>query len=806
LIGRILGHYRIVEKLGEGGMGVVYLAHDTRLGRNVALKLLPKEALQNPDSLVRFEREAKVVAALSHPNIVTLYAVEEEQNIRFLTMELVDGKTLDQLIPATGLDSIELLRLAVPLADAVAAAHQRGITHRDLKPGNVMVTRDGRVKVLDFGLAKLFAEDSTQLHGLPNETLTREGRVVGTLAYMAPEQLQGKPLDARVDVFALGVVLFEMATGARPFQGQNSADLISAVLRDQPPQARRLKPDLPAGVGDVIMRCLEKAPDARYASAGEVRDALTQAQQQLASEEILRRANTRATAWVPLGRWLGAGRAWRWMAAAAGVGALAALGWLVAARPRAERAAPAPAAATGPPAIVVLPLRNYTGEPEYFVDGVTDGVISALARISGVRVISRQSAMHYKGSTKLLPEIAKELHVDYILEGSVERAEDRVALSVSLLRADPEEQLWSEKLERPAREVLALQAELARRVAGVTRVPMSAGESARLASTRAVSPEVYEFYLQGLFLTDQMTDEGIRRGQTYFERAIELDPAFAPAHAALADSFAIQGYLYADPNAARAKAETLARKAMELDPDSAEAHATLAYIRHFFLWDWSVAESEYRRAIELNPNYAPARRRYWALLELLGRHQEAGREIRRALEIDPLSPNTNANMGMHWIAGNELPRALEQLDAGLKYWPDDGATKLYRWWALELMGRPSAERRQALRAMLQTMGYAAALPAFDAAQPLGDGPMFHAVALEMARLAQSQRVLPTVVAELFLLGGDEANALAWLERGARDHSPDMAELPYHPRWRRELAKPAFAHLLGELHLPAGAGL
>jgi serine/threonine-protein kinase len=804
LIGRTLGHYRIVEKLGEGGMGVVYLAHDTRLGRNVALKLLPKEALQNPDSLVRFEREAKVVAALSHPNIVTLFAVEEEQNIRFLTMELVDGKTLDQLIPLGGLDAAALLRIAVPLADAVAAAHQRGITHRDLKPGNVMVTRDGRVKVLDFGLAKLFAEDSTQLHGLPNQTLTREGRVVGTLAYMAPEQLQGKSLDARVDVFALGVVLFEMATGARPFQGQNSADLISAVLRDQPPQARRLKPELPAGVGDVIMRCLEKAPEARYASAAEVRDALSQAQMDLASEEILRRANTRPTGWIPLRGWMSRGRALRWVGGAAAVAALAALGWLVAARPGFKPAPPAEAPAVGAPAIVVLPLRNYTGEPEYFVDGATDGVISALARISGIRVISRQSAMHYKGSTKLLPEIARELHVDYILEGSVERTGDQVAVSVSLLRADPEEQLWSEKLERPAREVLALHSELARRVARVAKVPVSAGESARLAATRAVAPEVYEAYLQGLFLTDQMSDEGIRRGQTYFERAIELDPGFAPAHAALADSYAIQGYLYADPSVSLGKAEALARKAMEIDPDSAEAHATLAYIRHFFHWDWSVAETEYRRALELNPNYAPARRRYWALLELLGRHEEAGREISRALEIDPLSPNTNANMGMHWIAGNELQKALEQLDASSKLWPEDGATRLYRWWVLELEGAPAAERRPALRAMLQGMGYAAALPAFDAAQPLDDSRMLRAVAEEMARLAEKQRVLPTIVAELYLLSGDEATAIAWLERGAREHSPDMAELPYHPRWRRELAKPAFAHLLAELRLPPTA--
>ena len=804
MIGKTLGHYRIVEKLGEGGMGVVYLAHDTKLGRDVALKLLPQEALANADNRARFEREAKVVAALSHPNIVTLFTVEEADDIRFITMERVDGQTLDQTIPPGGYDAAQLLRLAVPLADAVAAAHQRGITHRDLKPGNVMVTRDGRVKVLDFGLAKLFAEDNTALHGLARETLTREGRVVGTLAYMAPEQLQGKSLDARVDVFALGVVLFEMATGARPFQGQNSADLISSVLRDAPPQARRLKPELPAGVGAVIMRCLEKAPEARYATAGELRDALALAQMDLASEEILRRAATRPSGWsTSLAAFVPGGRAARWLGAGLAVAALAVVGWLLARAPAPKSPAVAAAAAAPAtlPSIVVLPLRNYTGEPDYFVDGATDGVISALARLSGARVISRQSAMHYKGSTKLLPEIARELRVDYILEGSVERAGDVIALSVSLLRADPEEQLWSDKLERPAPEVFALHAELARRVANAAQFPISAGETARLATARRVAPEVYELYLQGGYLTDQMTDESFRRGQANFERAIELDPAFAPAYAALADTYAIQGYLFADPGAALVKAEGFAKRAKELDPESAEAHSALAYIEHFFRWNWATARSEYARAIELNPNYAPARRRYWSLLELLGQHEEAGRQIRRALSIDPLSPNTNANLAMHLMMGKEYAEALRQLDAGLRLWPQDGPSLLYRWQALDLLERPEPERRAALRAALHGLGYDGALAAFDGAEGEDYRGLARRCAEELGRLAGHQRVLPTIIAELYLTAGDEAAALGWLERGLAAHSPDMAFFPIHPRWRGALHQPNFRPVLEQLRLP-----
>src|SRR5204863_2034970 len=283
MLDRTLGHFRILEKLGEGGMGVVYLAQDTRLQRNVALKLLPPAMAREPERLRRFEREAKVVASLNHPNIVTLFSVEEAENERFLTMEYVEGQTLDELVPSEGLETREVLRLGVQLADAVAAAHQRGITHRDLKPSNVMVTVEGRVKVLDFGLAKLFAEDSTQLHGLAPDNLTREGSIVGTLAYMSPERLQGRAADPRADVFALGVLLFEMATGARPFSGSNSAELISAVLRDQPPPLRRLKPNLLGSLGDVIMRCLEKNPETRLQAAGAVRDALEIASRELTS-------------------------------------------------------------------------------------------------------------------------------------------------------------------------------------------------------------------------------------------------------------------------------------------------------------------------------------------------------------------------------------------------------------------------------------------------------------------------------------------------------------------------------------------
>lgn len=807
---RTLGHYRILQKLGEGGMGVVFLAMDTRLQRNVALKLLPPAMAREPERLRRFEREAKTVAALNHPNVVTLFSVEEADGERFLTMEYVEGRTLDELVPPQGFETKDVLRYGVQLAEAVAAAHQRGITHRDLKPSNVMVTPEGRVKVLDFGLAKLFAEDSTQLHGLAPDNLTREGSIVGTLAYMAPERLQGRAADPRADVFALGVLLFEMATGGRPFAGGNSAELISAVLRDQPAPLRRLKPELPGSLGEVIMRCLDKNPETRLQTASAVRDALAAASQEYASAELLRSRSMVASLGYAARRWSVVG-----LASAAALAGLAWVAWALwhnrggqaasaVTLPESPAVVPAAAPRGEVPSIAVLPLRNYGGEQDYFVDGMTDGVINALARMGGVRVISRQSAMHYKGSTRLLPEIARELGVAYILEGSVERSAGSIRLAVNLLRAEPEAHVWSGNLERPVREVYALQSDLARQVATAARFPLSGRESERLAHSRVVMPEVYELYLQGDFLTDQMTDDGLRRGQASFEQALRMDPSFAPAYAALADASALQGYLYGDPKTALAKAETMAQKALQLDPESAEAHASLAYIRHFFRWDWEGAEAEYKRALELNGNYAPARRRYWALLELLGRHEEAGREIRRALEIDPLTPNTNANLAMHLLAGRAFDEALQRLDHGLELWPRDGASWLYRWQTLELLHRPPQERRSALREALKDLGYEDGAAACDRLAAAAPSAAWREIGDALAGEADSRRVLPSVIAEVYLAAGATDETLDWLERGIAARSPDMADFMINPRWLDLAANPRYRAVLAKLELPPGA--
>ena len=422
MIGSRLAHYRILAKLGEGGMGIVYLAEDERLHRKVALKTLPPALAEDPHRLARFEREVKSVATLNHPNIVTIYSVEETDGKRFFTMEHVEGKTLSQLVPQGGLPLKEFLKIAVPLADALAAAHAKGIQHRDLKPGNVMVNGDGRVKVLDFGLAKLREHEVTDAMGFhPQTTLTQEGLAIGTLAYMAPEQLRMLPTDHRADLFSLGVVLYEMATGHCPFRGQSTAEVISAILRDQPPRAYEENAKIPPEIDAILRRYLEKEPAKRVGSAVEVRDALAEVARAVDLGQTSSRIPKPDSGAVQLAKspYIRFGVA-ALAIIALGAGAFA---WRSRVPQAAGAAGAAPPIVAKLPSLVVLPLSNFSDEPEYFVDGMTDALISALARIQGVRVISRQSAMHYKSSKKLLPEIAKELGVDFVVEGSVARWE-----------------------------------------------------------------------------------------------------------------------------------------------------------------------------------------------------------------------------------------------------------------------------------------------------------------------------------------------------------------------------------------------
>jgi TolB-like protein len=460
---RWIGNYRLLESLGTGGMGEVYRAADSRLNRQVALKILAPDQALRAHSLERFRREACAVAALNHPNIVTIYSVEEEQGIHFLTMELVQGATLNSVISPEGLPLSRLLEIAVPLAEALEAAHERGIVHRDLKPDNVMVSHTGRIKVLDFGIAKSDSDGgATLVEGAIAEsgTLTATGLVIGTPSYMSPEQARGRAVDHRTDLFSFGVLLYEMATGQRPFSGNTSSETVAALLRDNPPKPSSLNPRIPQALEDLIARCLEKDVSRRIQSARELRQSLQTLSTRLS--EPLPTLPALPALPADTGRLTRLRRRWLVPAPAFALTGFLALAMAVAG-PQLVRFG-AGNASDPRPGLAVLPLGNFSEDPEYFVDGMTDALIASLSDVQGVRVISRQSVMRYKSSTEPLPEIAQELGVEVVVQGSVLRVGNRVRITAQLIRVEPEQQIWARSYERDLRDVLSLQKEVAQAI------------------------------------------------------------------------------------------------------------------------------------------------------------------------------------------------------------------------------------------------------------------------------------------------------------------------------------------------------
>lgn len=610
-------------------MGEVYRAHDSQLDRDVALKVLPADSFHDPAARARLLREARSAAALNHPNICTIYEVGETDGQAYIAMELVEGKPLSEFVRGEAVSGEIVLRCGVQIADALAHAHERQIVHRDLKSANVVITREGRAKVLDFGLAKRLSgqeltEATTQDHA--PASLTEPGAIAGTLAYMAPEQLRGESADARSDIWAFGVVLFEMAAGALPFRGRTGFELSSNIL--QRPHSS-LPPHVPVELRAVIEKCLAKEPAQRYQRAGEVRAAL----------EAIQTGTT--APWAAL-HYQVVRR--RWMLAAVALVAVALVAALNFDRIRTRL--------VGGPAIhslAVLPLENLSGSPEqdYLADGIHEALITDLSKLSGLRrVIARHSAIRYRKTDKPLGQIGSELGVEAVITGSAQRSGDRVRVTVHLINPMTEEQLWSGQYQRPFRDVLSLQDEI---VAAITRqinLELSPRDRARLARARPVDPEAYDLYLKGLFHVNKRTPRDLEIALQHFQRAVEKDPNYADAYAGIANVWGYQGALFGmvPPGLSHSEFRQAAEKALELDDTSSQAHLVMARFYSEHAGEWSGAEREHRRAIELSPNDANVHAGYGHFLTGQGRFQEAEAEIVKSLELDPQSPPSH---GLH---------------------------------------------------------------------------------------------------------------------------------------------------------------
>jgi serine/threonine-protein kinase len=668
MIGQTISHYRILRLLGEGGMGVVYEAEDVRLGRHVALKFVVHKKLDRQETVERFEREARATSVLNHPNICTIHDVGEEGGHHFIAMELLVGESLEALLARGPLPVRRLLELALQIAEGLVAAHARGVIHRDIKPANVFVTSTGLVKIMDFGLAKILqspaAEALTAAESEVTQTsdLTTPGLAMGTVSFMSPEQIRGEEVDARSDLFSFGSLLYDMAVGQPPFRGSTPAVKLAGILERNPVSPQEINPGLPAKLQDIILKALEKNREERYQSAREMLVDLKRVLREIDSGAVTGTTSipsqvriTGAVAPVPTER-----RKF-WIAAAVVAAALVAGGVLLWRSGETPARPSAPAALPEIRSLAVLPLENVSQDPaqDYFAEGMTDELISKLSRISALRVISRTSVMRYKDSNKSLPEIARDLRVDAVVEGSVLPSKNRVRINARLLDAT-ERQMWSESYDRELRDILSIQSDVASAIAREIRVKVAPEESSQLASGGPVDPEAYQLYLQGRVAYSRFTPESITRAAEYFNRAIAEDPQSALAYAGLADCEIQLAGRARPPREVMPKAKAAIEKALSLDPNLAEGHASLGQVKLFYEFDWEGAETQYRSAIEGNPGSTVVQNANALFLAAQGRTEEALASADRLLELDPVSSSAGCLRTRLLYYARRYDQAIEQ--------------------------------------------------------------------------------------------------------------------------------------------------
>ncbi len=640
----LTGRYEILGLLGAGGMGVIYRAHDLRLGRDVAIKILPQHLAQNANAMARFEREAKALASLSHANILAIHDFQSEEGFNYAVMELLQGETLRDRLSTEPMPWTRALQTGAAIADGLTAAHSRGVIHRDLKPENVFLTGDGGTKILDFGLAQvILPEPVNEQSSAPTEATTDPGTIVGTMHYMSPEQLRGLDVDARADIFALGCILYEMLTGKRPFGRSTRIETAAAILKEDPPDFAFQDQNTPLESTQIILHCLEKEPKDRFQTARDLSFAL----RALMSQS--------GTGRVPI------------------------------TKPKKRRSA-----RKAIQSIAVLPLEN-TGESsstEYLSDGITESLINSLSQLPKLRVMARSTVFRYKGQRIDPQRIGQDLDVAAVLTGRIVQRGEVLSIQAELVDVSDGSQLWGEQYTRKLSDILALQEELSREISGKLRLRITGQAKDRLTKRYTESTEAYERYMKGRYYWSRRTGEGLKKAIEYFHQAIEKDPAYALAYAGIADSYnLLSAYGVLSPKESVPIAKQAALRALELDSDVAEGHEAMAHVKMLYDWDWDGAETEFKRAIELNPNYALAHQRYAIQLATLGRVKEATVEIKLAQQIDPLSLIINTDAALILYLQGLYTEAMDQCYKTLELDPNFSVAHFQLGLIFEQLGR-----------------------------------------------------------------------------------------------------------------------
>jgi len=794
MIGQTISHYRIVEQLGAGGMGVVFKAQDSRLQRAVALKFLPEQLAQQPQALERFRREARAASALNHPGICTIYDIGEQDGRAFIAMEFIDGETLRSHVHGKALPVEELLELGIQIAEALDAAHAEGIIHRDIKPANIFVTKRGRAKVLDFGLAKLVPKGvaiaDADSGGDTSTSTSIAGIISGTPSYMSPEQVRGDALDARTDIFSLGLVLYEMATGRQAFAGGTGGAIIEAVLTRPPVSVRSINPEIPPALEAIIEKALHKDREQRYQHAADL----------LADLRRLKRD-------FDLGRTDQAGDSASLLASKAGP--------ISSASQRISRATAqqsgsfrAPRVAKTIRSLAVLPFENVSRDPEndYLSDGITRSLINNLATVPKLRVMAQSTVFRYKGREMDPQAVGRELNVRAMLTGRVMQSGGSLRIGTELVDVATGSQIWGAQFDRKPGDIFVIQDEISSEISGRLRLQLTHAEKKRLVKRHTEDAEAYRLYLQGHHHWNRWTEEGFYKAIGYFQQAIQKDPSYALAYAGVADSYVLLGWnSYLPPKDAFPKGKAAAMAALEIAPDLGEAHTDLATVLWLHDWQWPEAQREFQRSLELNPCYPTANHYYAECLMTMGRNAEALTRMKKSLELDPLSLIINVAIGWAHYHARQYDEAVAQLLRTVELDPNYPMT----YWILGLLYRKTGRSDLAISAGEKGVNLSGGSPLMRAAlaqtfATAGAADKAIQIVGELNGLAKQRYVAPHFFAGIYIGLGEHDRAIEYLEKSYAEHCHWLIYLHIDPSVDDLRSDPRFQDLLRRVGLPAAS--